>query len=112
MEKVIDLLKSEMEQTKLSIRFFKKEIKNGKKAVEELQSPEFIEKHKDSSNWSEDWTIEQYIRVNVDSNNRAIDKYTKKLEDANDYLLQIEKALFVLMKLQTVRKEIAYGQET
>lgn len=100
MEKVIDLLKSEMERTRLSIRFFKKEIEYGKEANEELQSPEFIEKLKDSSNWSEDWTIEQYIRANVSSNNRAIAKYTEKLEYANDYLLQIEKALIVLMKLQ------------
>lgn len=100
MDKIIDLLKSEMERTKLSIMFFKKEIEHCKKANEELQSPEFIEKHKNSSNWSEDWTIEQYIRASVSSNNRVVAKYTDKLEDANDYLLQIERALIVLMKLQ------------
>lgn len=96
MEKVIDLLQFEREQAKHTIEFFKKEIEHGKEANEELQSPEFIEKHKNSSNWSEDWTIQQFIRFNVSSNNRAIAKYTKKLEEANDYLLQIERALTML----------------
>lgn len=96
MEKVIYLLKSEREQTRHSIEFFEKEINLSKKAVEELQSPGFIEKHKNSSNWSEDWTIQQFIDLNVSSNNRAIANYTKKLEEANDYLLQIERALTML----------------
>lgn len=98
MEKVIDLLKSEREQTKRSIEFFKKEIEHGKEANKELQSPGFIERHKNSSNWSEDWTIQRFIDLNVSSNNRAIAKYTKKLEEANDYLLQIERALVICIK--------------
>lgn len=104
MEKVINLLKSEREQTKRSIEFFKKEIKNGKKAVEELQSPEFIEKHKDSSNWTESWTIKQYIKLNVSSYNRAIAKYSEKLEEANNYLRQIERALTVLDESSAVEE--------
>lgn len=104
MDKVIELLKSEREQTKCSIEFFKKEIKYGKKANEELQSPEFIERHKDSSNWTEDWTIKQYIAANVSSNNRAIAKYTKKLEEANDYLRQVERALTVLNETEAVEE--------
>lgn len=96
MKKVINLLKSEREQIKHLIEFFKKEINNSKKAVEELQSPEFIEKYKDSSNWTEDWTIQCYIKANVRSHNRAITKYSEKLEEANDYLLQIERALTIL----------------
>ena len=96
MEKVIDLLKSERERTQRSIKFFKEEIEYGKKANEELQSPEFIEKHKNSYNWSDDWTIKQFIDLNVSSNNRAIASYSEKLEEANDYLLQIERALTVL----------------
>ena len=104
MDKVIDLLKSEREQTKRSIEFLKKEINHGKKAVEELQSPEFIEKHKDSSNWTESWTIKQYIKLNVSSYNRAIAKYTKKLEEANNYLLQIERALTVLNETEAVEE--------
>lgn len=104
MDKVIDLLKSEREETKRSIEFFKKEIETSKKAVDELQSSEFIDKHKDSSNWSEDWTIQQFIDLNVDSNNRAIAKYTKKLEDANDYLNQIERTLTVLNETAAVEE--------
>lgn len=104
MDKVIDLLKSEREQTRHLIEFFKKEIKHSKKAIEELQSPEFIEKHKNSSNWSEDWTIQQYIDLNVSSNNRVIAKYTKKLEEANDYLRQIERALTVLNETEAVEE--------
>lgn len=104
MEKVIDLLTCERERTKHSIAFLKKEIKYGKKAIKELQSPEFYEKHKDSSSWSEDWTVKQYIRINVDSNNRAVAKYTKKLEEANDYLRQIERALTVLNETEAVEE--------
>ena len=104
MEKVINLLISEREQTKRSIEFFKKEIEHAKEAIEELQSPEFIEKHKDSSNWSESWTIQQFIKLNVSSNNRAIAKYSEKLEDANDYLLQIERALTVLNEASAVEE--------
>lgn len=96
MDKVINLLKSEREQTTRLIEFFKKEIEYGNEANKALISPGFIEKHKDSCNWTESWTIEQYIRANVNSNNRAIAKYTEKLDDANDYLLQIERALAVL----------------
>lgn len=104
MDKVIDLLKSERERTKRSIEFLKKEVEHGKKAIEELQSPEFIEKHKDSSNWSESWTIEQYIRLNISSNNRAVAKYSESLEKANEYLLQIEKALTVLNETEAVEE--------
>lgn len=96
MEKIIDLLKSEREKTNHLIKFLKEEIENGKKAIKKLQSPEFIEKHKESSNWTESWTIEQFIKLNVCSNNRAITEYTEKLEEANEYLRQIESALAVL----------------
>ena len=104
MDKVIELLKSERDQTKRSIKWLKKEIKSSKKANEELQSPGFIEKHKDSSNWTEDWTIKQYIAANVSSNNRVIAKCTEKLEEANDYLLQIERALTVLNETEAVEE--------
>lgn len=105
MDKVIDLLKSERERTKHLIEFFKKRIEHCKEANEELQSPGFIEKHKNSSNWSEDWTIQQYIDLNVSSNNRVIARYTEKLEEANDYLLQIERALTTLNETEAVEEE-------
>ena len=105
MEKVIDLLKSERDQTKHLIKFFKKEIKRCKKANEELQSPGFIEKHKNSHMWSEDWTIQQFIGLNVSSNNRAIAGYSEKLKEANDYLLQIERALVVLNEASAVNEQ-------
>ena len=104
MDKVIDLLKSERERIKRSIYFFKEGVEHGKKAIEELQSPDFIEKHKDSSNWTESWTIEQYIRLNISSNNRAVAKYSESLEKANEYLLQIEKALTVLNETEAVEE--------
>lgn len=106
MENVIDLLECERERTKRSIKWLKNEIKHAKKAVKELQSPEFYEKHKDSSNWSEDWTLKHYIVANVSSNNRAIAKYTKKLEEANDYLHQIERALTVIDEAPAVEEYI------
>lgn len=49
MDKVIDLLTCERERTKRSIKWLKNEIRDRKKAVRELKSPEFIEKHKNSS---------------------------------------------------------------
>lgn len=104
MDKIIDLLKSERERTKRLIKFFKEEIEHGKKAIEELQSPEFIEKHKNSSNWSEDWTIQQFIGLNVSSNNRAVAKYSESLEEANEYLRQIERALTTLNETEAVEE--------
>lgn len=106
MDKVIDLLKFERGRTQHSIEFFEKEIEHGKKAIEELQSPDFIEKHKDSSNWNDNWTIQQFIELNVSSNNRAITKYTEKLEEANEYLLQIEKALTMINEYDNAVKEL------
>ena len=96
MEKVIELLKGERKSLKSSIRFYKEEIKQDKNGIQELQSDLFLEKHKDASCWSADWTIHDYIKVNVESRNRAIDDFSKRLEDAQEYLSQIEKALKIL----------------
>lgn len=96
MDKVIELLKGERKSLKSSIRFYKEEIEQDKKGIQELQSDLFIEKHKDASCWSADWTIHDYIKVNVESRNRAIDDFSKRLEEAEEYLSQIEKALKIL----------------
>lgn len=98
MERVIELLKGERKKLKSSIRFYKEEIEQDKKGVQELQSDLFLEKHKDASCWSADWTIHDYIKVNVESRNRAIEDFSKRLEDAEEYLSQIEKALKILNK--------------
>ena len=96
MEKVIELLKGERKSLKSSIRFYKEEIEQDKNGVQELQSDLFLEKHKNASCWSADWTIHDYIKVNVESRNRAIENFSKKLKDAEEYLSQIEKALKIL----------------
>lgn len=96
MEKVIELLKGERKKLKSSIRFYKEEIEQDKKGVQELQSDLFLEKHKNASCWSADWTIHDYIKVNVESRNRAIDDFSKRLKDAQEYLSQVEKALKIL----------------
>lgn len=96
MERVIELLKGERKSLKSSIRFYKEEIEQDRKGIQELQSDLFLEKHKDASCWSADWTIHDYIKVNVESRNRAIDDFSKRLEEAEEYLSQIEKALKIL----------------
>jgi len=96
MEKVIELLKGERKKLKSSIRFYKEEIEQDKKGIQELQSDLFLEKHKDDSCWSYNWTVHDYINVNVESRNRAIDDFSKRLKDAEEYLSQIEKALKIL----------------
>lgn len=96
MEKVIELLKGERKSLKRSIRFYKDEIEQDKNGVQELQSDLFLEKHKDNSCLSDNWTIHDYIKVNVESRNRAIDDFSKRLEDAEEYLSQIERALKIL----------------
>lgn len=96
MEKVIELLKGERKSLKRSIRFYKEEIEQDKNGIQDLQSDLFLEKHKDNSCWSDNWTIHDYIRVNVESRNRAIDDFSKRLKDAEEYLSQIEKALKIL----------------
>ena len=96
MEKVIELLKGERKSLKSSIRFYKEEIEQDKNGIQDLQSDLFLEKHKDDSCWSDNWTIHDYINVNVESRNRAIDDFSKRLKDAEEYLSQIEKALKIL----------------
>lgn len=96
MEKVIELLKGERKSLKSSIRFYKEEIEQDKNGIQELQSDLFLEKHKDDTCWSADWTIHDFINVNVESRNRAIDDFSKRLKDAEEYLSQIEKALKIL----------------
>ena len=98
MEKVIELLKGERKTLKKSIGFYKDEIEQDKNGIQELQSDLFLEKHKDNQCWSADWTIHDYIRVNVESRNRAIEDFSKRLKDAEEYLSQIEKALKILNK--------------
>lgn len=96
MEKVIELLKGERKSLKRSIRFYKDEIEQDKNGIQELQSDLFLEKHGNNPCWSADWTIHDYIRVNVESRNRSIGDFSKRLEDAEEYLSQIEKALKIL----------------
>lgn len=96
MEKVIELLKGERKSLKSSIRFYKEEIEQDKNGVQELQSDLFLERHKNDSCWSDEWTIHDFISVNVESRNRAIDDFSKRLKDAEEYLSQIEKALKIL----------------
>lgn len=96
MERVIELLKGERKSLKSSIRFYKEEIEQDKNGIQDLQSDLFLEKHKDNSCWSDNWTIHDFIKVNVESRNRAIDDFSKRLKDAEEYLSQIEKALKIL----------------
>lgn len=100
MEKVIELLKGERKSLKRSIRFYKDEIEQDKNGIQELQSDLFLEKHRNNPCWSADWTIHDYIRVNVESRNRAIDDFSKRLKDAEEYLSQIEKALKILKEIK------------
>ena len=96
MDKVIKLLDSEKKDLTRQISHYIDEIEKGKARLKDLQSPEFIERNKDRECWSEDWTIQDYIELNVNSNNRAIEKYSKRLSENKDYLSQIEKALKIL----------------
>lgn len=96
MEKVIDLLDSEKQHLIDMISFYIDEIETGKAAIKDLQSPEFIERNKDHECWSEDWTIQDFIKLNADSNNHAIEAYSKRLAEDKDYLSQIERALKIL----------------
>ena len=102
MERVIELLKGERKSLKSSIKFYKDEIEQDKNGIQELQSDLFLEKHKDDSCWSDNWTIHDYIKVNVESRNRSIDNFSKRLKDAEEYLSQIEKALKILKGDQEV----------
>jgi hypothetical protein len=96
MDKVIKLLNSEKKHSTHRISFYIDEIETAKVAIKDLQSPEFIERNKDRECWSEEWTIQDFIKLNVDSNNRTIEDYSKRLAEMKDYLSQIEKALKIL----------------
>ena len=96
MEKVIELLNSEKQHLTIQIRQCIDDIEKGKASIKDLQSPEFIERNKDRECWSKDWTIQDYIELNVNSTNRAIESRSKRLAENKDYLSQIEKALKIL----------------
>ena len=96
MDKVIKLLNSEKQHLINQINHYIDEIETGKAANKDLQSPEFIERNKDLEFWSEDWTIQDFIELNVNSNNRAIESHSKELAEKKDYLSQIERALKIL----------------
>lgn len=96
MDKVIKLLNSEKQHLPMQISHCIDEIEKGKAAVKDLQSPEFIERNKDRECWSEEWTIQDYIELNVNATNRTIEAYSKRLAEKRDYLSQIEKALKIL----------------
>ena len=81
MEKVIKLLNSEKQHLTNMISFYIDEIETAKAAVKDLQGPEFVERNKDHECWSEDWTIHDYIKLNVDSNNRTIEDYSERLAE-------------------------------
>lgn len=96
MDKVIKLLNSEKKHLKHLISFHIDEIEKGKAAVKDLQSPEFVERNKDRECWSEEWTIQDFIELNVNATNRSIEAYSKRLAEKKDYLSQIERALKIL----------------
>lgn len=96
MDKVIKLLNSEKQHLPNQIRHCIDEIEKGKAAVKDLQSPEFIERNKNRECWSEEWTIQDYIELNVNATNRSIEAYSKRLAEKRDYLSRIEKALKIL----------------
>ena len=96
MDKVIKLLNSEKQHLEQKISSYIDEIETAKAANKDLQSPEFIERNKDHECWSEDWTIQDFIELNTNSNNRAIDSYSKSLAEEKYYLSQIERALKIL----------------
>lgn len=96
MDKAIKLLNSEKQHLTNRISHHIDEIEKEKAAVKDLQSPEFIERNKDRECWSEEWTIQDYIELNVNATNRSIEAYSKRLAEKRDYLSQIEKALKIL----------------
>ena len=96
MDKVINLLIFEKKRLTNQISHYIDEVEKGKAAIKDLQSPEFIERNKDRECWSEDWTIQDYIKLNVDSDKRGVEAYSERLAEKKDYLSQIEKALKVL----------------
>ena len=96
MEKVIKLLNSEKKDLTHQISHYIDEIEKGKARLKGSQNPEFIERNKDRECWSDDWTIQDYIELNVNANNRSIETYSKRLAEKKDYLSQIERALKIL----------------
>jgi len=96
MDKVINLLNSEKQHLTIKISHHIDEIEKGKAAIKDLQSPEFIERNKDRECWSEEWTIQDYIELNVDANKRSVEAYSERLAEKKDYLSQIEKVLKIL----------------
>lgn len=96
MEKVIELLKCERKSLKSLISFYKDGIEEAKNEIQEFQSDLFLEDHRNYPCWSADWTVYDFIKMNVESRNRTVDDFSERLKDAEEYLSQIDKALNIL----------------
>ena len=96
MKLVIDLLTEKKESLEKSVRFMKDELVENQNALMDLQSESFIERNKDRSCWSDDWTIHDYIRVNAESRERSISNYSEKISEKSEYISQINKAIEIL----------------
>ena len=96
MEKVIKLLNSEKQQLTNQISRFIDEVKKGKETIKTLRTPGFIEQNKDRECWSEDWTIQDYIELNLNATNRSVENYSKRIAEKKEYLSQIDEALKIL----------------
>lgn len=96
MQMVIDLLIKKKESLEKSVKFLTGEATENRKALDDLHSKEFIERNKDRSCWSDDWTIHDFIRVNVESRERSISICSKEIAEKSEYISQINKALGIL----------------
>ena len=96
MTMVIDLLTETRKSLQDQVAFMKGELVEHQNALIDLQSESFIERNKDHSCWTEKWTINDYIRVNVKSRERSIKQYLKEIDTKTEYISQIDAVLDIL----------------
>ena len=102
MNMVIDLLTQKRSELVNTIKFMEEQIASAKMALEELNSQEFLDRNKDNSCLSDDWTIYDYIEANVRSRESSITTCTQCIDELNEYLSQIDTALCLLSTDKTL----------
>lgn len=100
MNKAVELLKEERKKLKRDIKWIEPEISSNTRRIEELSREgyaEWLREHYPKM-WSDKWTPEDYIKVNLESCQRSLDTYTEKKKLAEKELEDIKTALSILKK--------------
>lgn len=98
MNKAVEILKEEQKKLKHTIKFHKEEMQTFNEAITNLTNPEFVKSIREKNCWSDRWTADDYVKTNLESNNRHLQHYLELVVQAEKELSEIKTALKILKK--------------